>query len=385
MNTRADDEASKKKSPPWLAPSKRILASIALVWSTLHQQSWAQEAQASIGASLPLSGVQAVYGRELQNGAKACLAATQSTQSTQLQVLDDAGDPARTAQNLRGLAADGKILLALGSLGTESTQAALVVLEEMRLPMVGPSTGSESLRGASSRYVFHLRASHIDEAAAIVNQLAELGMTEAAIVHSADSLGQEGLKGTLTEMTRVALKSSTALPLESSGMLTPAALATLVKASPPAVILIAPQAQAAQFILQLRATALRPTVMAVSEAAGEVLFEKIGTAARGVGLSQVMPHPWSANLPITRFYQAAMKKAGHDKLSYYSFEGCTQVRIALEALRRTARPLSRERLLASLESEFDLGGMHFHFAPGKREGGRFVEMTVITQNGRVAR
>lgn len=89
------------------------------------------------------------------------------------------------------------------------------------------------------------------------------------------------------------------LKLGPAGVFTAGALATLVKAAPPAVILIAPQARAAQFMLQFRATSLRPTVTAVSESPAEVLLEKIGAAARGVGL-QVMPHPWIANLPVTR-------------------------------------------------------------------------------------
>jgi ABC-type branched-subunit amino acid transport system substrate-binding protein len=385
MSIRADGDPSMGKFPSLHLQSLCVLAAAGVFCASLPVEAGAQEQQTIIGASLPLMGVQAVYGRELQDGAKACLAATQGAGSVQLEVLDDAGDPARTAQNLRGLGAGSRLLLALGTFGTKSTQAALPVLEEARLPMVGPSTGSESLRSQSSRYVFHLRAGHVDEAAAIVNQLAELGVTEAAVVHSPDALGQEGLEGTRTEMTRLTFRSSASLKLEPSGVLAPASLATLVKAEPQAIILIAPQAQAASFIRQLRATILRPFVMTVSEAAGEALFEKIGSAARGVGLSQVMPLPWSANLPVTRFYQAAMKKAGHDKLGYYSFEGCVQVRIALEALRRSARPLSRDRVIASLESEFDLGGMRFQFAPGQRQGGRFVEITVINQSGRVTR
>ena len=95
--------------------------------------------------------------------------------------------------------------------------------------------------------------------------------------------------------------------------------------------------------------------------------------------------PVSNLLQSTRFYQAAMKAAGQDKLGYYSFEGCAQMRVTLEAMRRVSRPLSRERLVAALEGDFDLGGMRFQFAPGKHSGGRLVEMTVINQSGRVAR
>ncbi|HSH91935.1 MAG TPA: ABC transporter substrate-binding protein [Ramlibacter sp.] len=343
----------------------------------------AQEA-ALIGASLPLTGKDASYGRELLDGARACLAAS-AAKNVQLEALDDGGDAGRAAQNLRGLASNSRMLAVLGTFGTESTQAAMPVLEEARLAMVGPSTGSESLRSGGQRYMFHLRAGHMDEAAAIVTQLAELGIAEAAVIHTSDALGQEGLEGTRVEMARLTLRPSVVLALDASGTLAPAALKQLVAAAPPAVILIAHQAQAVPFIVQLRSTSLRPTITAVSEAGGELLFEKVGPSARGIGLAQVMPHPWSANLPVTRFYQAAMKALGQDKLGYYSFEGCMQMRVALESLGRTARPVTRDKLVSALESDFDFGGMRFQFAPRKRVGGRFVEMTVINQSGRVAR
>jgi hypothetical protein len=62
-----------------------------------------------------------------------------------------------------------------------------------------------------------------------------------------------------------------------------------------------------------------------------------------------------------------------------------QMRVALEGLRHTARPPTRDKLISALESDFDFGGMRFQFTPHKRVGTRFVEMTVINQSGRVTR
>lgn len=337
-----------------------------------------------IGTSLPLSGKDASYGRELLEGARACLAASQ-VQNVQLEALDDAGELSRAAKNVRSLASNPKLVAVLGTFGAEVTQAAMPVLEEARLAMIGPSTGAESLRSSSQRYMFHLRAGYMAEAAAIVTQLAELGIGEAAVIHTSDALGQEGLEGTRVEMARLTLRPSAVLTLDASGTLQPTALQQLVAAAPAAVILIAHRAQAVPFVAQLRSTSLRSTIAAVSEAGGELLSERLGAAARGIGLAQVMPHPWSGHLPVTRFYQAAMKASGYDRLSYYSFEGCMQMRVALEGLRRTARPHTRDKLILALETELDLGGMRFQFTPRNRVGGHFVEMTVVNQSGRVAR
>ena len=57
-----------------------------------------------------------------------------------------------------------------------------------------------------------------------------------------------------------------------------------------------------------------------------------------------------------------------------------------EALRKTGRDLSREKLVNTLETTpFDLGGYKINYSPTSHNGSRFVDLTVLGRDGRVLR
>ena len=168
------------------------------------------------GMSLPLSGPRATSGEQLKVGAEACLLAT--NENVRLEVHDDGGDPARAAANIRAMAAQPNVLLVLGGGDTEVTSAVIPVLEEAHLPMIGAVTGAESVRQGRTAYLFHARASHLDESAALTKQLFELGIGEIAVVYANTAFGREGLEGMRIEASRLALRL-VAVELPASGAL----------------------------------------------------------------------------------------------------------------------------------------------------------------------
>ena len=67
----------------------------------------------------------------------------------------------------------------------------------------------------------------------------------------------------------------------------------------------------------------------------------------------------------------------------YAAEGYLVIR---EALRKTGRDLSREKLVNVLETTpFDLGGYKINYSPANHNGSRFVDLTVLGRDGRVLR
>ena len=58
-----------------------------------------------------------------------------------------------------------------------------------------------------------------------------------------------------------------------------------------------------------------------------------------------------------------------------------------EVLRRAGRNLTRESFLATIDGlqKIDLGGFTLEFGPRQRVGSRFVELTLLTEDGRVRR
>lgn len=359
-----------------------VLAGIMLltVASSIYAQP--QGTPLVVGMSLPLSGPRAVSGAQLKAGAEACLLA--AAPNVRLEVHDDGGEPARAVGNIRTMAAQSNVLLVLGGGDTDVTAAMLPVLQEAHLTMIGATTGAESIRQAGATHLFHARASHLDEGAALTNQLYELGIGDLAAVYVDSAFGREGLEGMRIEATRLAMRLVVAA-LPTSGAFDEV-VKSVAKASPAAVVLIAPHDQAARFIRNLRETGARPRFVAMSAVSAERLSSELGEVARGIGMTQVVPLPWGTKLALVRDYHAALKARGSSTPSYDSLEGCIYARLGAEAIKRAGRVPTRAKVYAALDNgTFDLGGYPIRFSSAERRGTRFVEMTVIGADGRITR
>jgi len=109
--------------------------------------------------------------------------------------------------------------------------------------------------------------------------------------------------------------------------------------------------------------------------------------AHGIGISQAMPYPWNDTLPIVKEYHKALQAfAKHGNYSYYGLEGFINAKLMAEAIRRTGKDLTREKLVNALESSnFDLGGYKLGYTPASHNGSHFVDLTVLSRDGRVLR
>ena len=108
-----------------------------------------------------------------------------------------------------------------------------------------------------------------------------------------------------------------------------------------------------------------------------------GDAARGVGITQVMPSPFSGVTRIARDYHQALKRfAPEDTPSYTSFEEYVGARVLIEAIRRSKGTPTPVAVMQSLENlDLDLGGFKVRFGPGERVGSRYVEVTLLGRDG----
>ena len=108
----------------------------------------------------------------------------------------------------------------------------------------------------------------------------------------------------------------------------------------------------------------------------------------GAVASQVVPFPWNSGIPIVKEYQTVMKaETGKSEYSFLTLESYLSARILVEGLRRAGRDLTREKLIAALETmhDVDFGGFHANFSRNDHAGSRFVELTVIGMDGRILR
>lgn len=350
-----------------------------------------------IGQVAPLTGVIAGTGEEYVAGGAAYFAHVNANggingRQLRLVVKDDSYTPDKTLKLTRELLEQERPLALFGFVGTANIQALNKnrVLEEAGIPLLAPYTGAQDLREPVNPYLFHIRAGYTDETARMVEQLQTLGLRRFAVFYQDDGFGKSGLAGA----ERALQKNGLALVGKGSYDRTKpeevdAAVAAIAPGAPDAVIMVSVNRASAAFIKKLRAKGSSARLFSISVVNFKELLKNTGEdGARGIGISQVMPFPYSQQVPVVREFQQLMAKYQPGKtLSYASVESFIAAKVLVEAIRRSGPAATPEKVTAQLErmDDYDVGGFHVGFGPGKRVGSNFVEVTVIGPGGRLMR
>ncbi len=344
-----------------------------------------------LGQSAPLSGPSAQLGLQMQAGARLFFDAQNAAggingTTIELRSMDDGYEPERCKANTEKLIADDVFAL-FGYVGTPTSLAALPLVNQAKIPFFAPLTGAESLRDPMSPWVFHIRASYYDETALIVKQLTHLGLMRISVFHQNDAYGKAGLDGVTRAMKPLGIQPVGTSTVERNSVDVAKAVKELVQTgSPPeAIVMVGAYKACAAFIRAARKAGYGGVFYNVSFVGTQALLDELGPEAMGVVVSQVMPYPFGSGIGVVGEYQAAATKAGQ-KFNYTAMEGYIAAKVISEAIRRMARP-TREGLVAALEgmSAYNAGGFNVGFRPNKHIGSSFVELSMLTSDGRVKR
>ena len=344
-----------------------------------------------LGQSAALSGPASALGEQFRSGAQWVFDGVNARggingRMIELRSLDDGYEPDRCAENTKKLI-DGGALALFGYVGTPTGLAALPLATAARVPWIAPFTGAEALRTPFNRYAFHVRASYFDETAAIVKQITSVGLKRIAVFHQNDSYGQTGLEGVTRALKPLGLAPAGLGTVERNTVDVAAAVTSIVAHKPDAIVQIGAYKACAAFIRAARKAGFGGTFYNVSFVGTTALGKELGSDAYGVVVAQVMPYPYAPLSPLSGDYLAAGKAALGDRFdpNYSSMEGYVGARIVVEGLRRGGNAVSSESLIAGLESlrNFDLGGFFVDFGPQKHNGSKYVDLTILTADGRV--
>jgi ABC-type branched-subunit amino acid transport system substrate-binding protein len=346
-----------------------------------------------IGQSAALSGPAGALGEQFVRGARLYFDRLNAHGGVagrliELRSLDDGYEPDRCAANTEKLIKDGAFAL-FGYIGTPTSLAALPLATAAKIPFIAPFTGAEALRAPFNRYAFHVRASYFDETAEIVKQLTAVGVQRIGVFYQNDSYGKAGLEGVTRALKPLGLVPAGLGTVERNTVSVDAAVASILTGKPDAVVQISAYKSCAAFIRAMRAARFSGAFYNVSFVGTRALAEDLGQQAQGVVVSQVMPYPYSAACALSADYLAAGKAAGRDTFApdYGSIEGFVAARSLVEGLKRAGGAAAPEGLVAGLESlrDLNLGGFYVDFSARKHTGSKFVELTILTADGRVRR
>jgi branched-chain amino acid transport system substrate-binding protein len=348
------------------------------------------EGKIILGQSAAFTGPAAQLGIQFHQGAKVFFDQFNARggtgrQQIEIRTLDDGYEPARCAENTKKLIADDVFAL-FGYIGTPTSLVALPLATKAKIPFFAPFTGAMALRDPFNKYAFHVRASYNDETALIVRQLTNLGLKKIAVFHQNDAYGKAGLDGVTLALSGLNLKPVAQATVERNSVDVAQAVKTLLAAGPDAVVQIGAYKACAAFIREARKAGYGGTFYNVSFVGTQALADELGKDGAGVVVSQVMPWPYNPARAIAREFAEAVKMAGKDvQANFSSMEGYVAAKLFAEGLKRAGSKPSRESLISGLESigSQSFGGFAVSFSPGNHVASRFVELSMLTGDGRV--
>ncbi|MGR3793545.1 ABC transporter substrate-binding protein [Vannielia sp. SX4] len=302
-----------------------------------------------------------------------------------LEAFDDGYEPDRSVAHVLHVIEGRAHIGFIGSVGTPTALATQPEATAAGMPYVGPFTGAGFLRAPELTNVVNVRATYGAETEAWIAHLVdELGMKNIAILYQDDGFGRVGLDGVTAALEKRGMSLAATGKYTRNTVAVKSALLDIRKAKPDAVVMVGAYKPIAEFIRLSKTLKFEPTFVNISFVGSEALAGELGDAGEGVIISQVVPFPWDASLPIVAEYQAAitaMDPAAHP--GFVTLEGYLTGRVALRALEAAGPDLTRERFLAALNGlgTFDLGGLAFTYGAGDNQGLDTVFLTRITADG----
>jgi ABC-type branched-subunit amino acid transport system substrate-binding protein len=346
-----------------------------------------------LGQSAPITGPAAELGKQFNAGAhlyfdKINAKGGINGRKIELILLDDGYEPERTAANTKQFIKDGVFAL-FGYIGTPTTLAALPLAVEAKTPIFAPFTGADALRTPFNRYVLHVRASYFEETAAIVRQAAQIGSKKMAVFYQNDAYGKTGLEGITRALAETNSKPVSTGTVERNSVDVAKAVTDILAGSPDAIAQIGAYKGCAAFIREARKAGSRGPFYNVSFVGTQALATELGKEAVGVVVSQVMPFPFTATSPLSGEYLADLAAQSDKSLvpNYSSIEGYVAAKVFTEGLRRMAKVNTKEAFIDAIESisNLSMSGFQLNFSNKSHAGSKYVDLTVLTADGKVRR
>jgi branched-chain amino acid transport system substrate-binding protein len=308
-------------------------------------------------------------------------------QKIELITVDDQFDPKVTVAVARDLITKQRVLALFLNRGTPHSQALLPLLAELKVPLVGPSTGAMALHQPVNPWVFNVRATYQREAAKAVEHLASTGISRIAVLETDDSFGADSAAGALKGFDKAQLKPvlHEKFPRDKPEF---SDLSKRVNESnAQAVMVIGSAGNTANAVKAVRAAGSRAQVVTLSNNASDGFIKLLGDHARGVIVTQVFPNERSVAYGLIKEAQEFAKAKGLPGVSPAMMEGYAAAKVLTEGLRRAGpnpTPVALRDALENLKN-YDLGGLTVHYSPTNHTGLDFADLSIVDASGKFRR
>ena len=342
------------------------------------------------GQATALEGPASALGQGMKLGLEAAFGEINKAggvkgRKLELKSVDDGYEPSKSIEVVKKLLEEDKVFAIAGAVGTPTAAATQPIAAAAGAPFIGAFTGAELLREPYKPLVMNIRASYFQETEAMVEHLTkDIGASKIAIMYQDDAFGQAGLAGVKKALDKRQMQLAGEGTFERNTLAVKAALLAVRKAQPDAVIMISPYKPAAEFIKLARQIKLEATFVNISFVGSNALARELGPAGAGVVITQVVPFPNDATIPVVGRYRAALKSSAPDvEPGFVSLEGYLVGRAIIATLEKVSGDLTRPALVEAVQNAgtFDLGGFKLTYSSSSNRGSDQVFLTVIQADG----
>jgi ABC-type branched-subunit amino acid transport system substrate-binding protein len=378
-----------------MKPMKKtlLIAALALAAAPVAaQQPGVTADKILLGQAAVFTGPAAQLGIQMRNGIKSYFDFVNEKggvhgRKLELITEDDRYEASVAPGATKKLIEEHKVFALLGYVGTPTGVVHLPVVTQAKVPLVGMFTGAEVLRVPFNRYVFHVRASYYDETEKIVEQVLSTGGKKISVFYQDDAYGEAGRKGTELALERRKMKIHSQGTVKRNTVEVDEAAKVIHASQPDAIVMVSAYTSIAAFVRAMQKKGSGATFYNVSFVGSKALADALGKDGVGVAISQVVPFPWGASVPVVKEYHQHAKKAGFADYNFSALEGYLSAKVMVEGLRRAGKNPTREGLVDALErmNEVDLGGFWISYSPTNHTGSKFVDLTIISREGKFLR
>jgi ABC-type branched-subunit amino acid transport system substrate-binding protein len=342
------------------------------------------------GQATALDGPASALGLGMKMGLEAAFAEVNKAggvkgRKLELKSVDDGYEPTKSIEAVKKLLEEDKVFAIAGAVGTPTAAATQPIATAAGAPFIGAFTGAEFLREPYKPLVLNIRASYFQETEAMVEHLTkDLGASKIAIMYQDDAFGQAGLAGVKKALDKRQMQLAGEGTFERNTVAVKTALLAIKKAEPHAVIMISPYKPAAEFIKLAKQIKLDVTFVNISFVGSDALAKELGPVGAGVVITQVVPFPKDAAIPVVGRYQASLKASAPDaQPGFVSLEGYLVGRAIIAALEKVSGDLTRQALIEAVQKAgtLDLDGFKLVYGPSNNRGSDQVFLTVIQPDG----
>lgn len=354
----------------WLAQAAGGAAALALP----HIRASAADTVVKIGLSLPLTApttsdtisstnIVPDLGQDYLAGFNAAVEADKRGMNIETVALDDMFRADAARANVEALEKQGVVALS-GLWTTDAARAALPVVRQGNLPVVGLRSGAPDLRSGKQPMLFHLRPGYEEEVTSLANVMGGAGFTQYGVLQGGDEFGKTCLQ-LLEGMKRAKVVKAMSVTGGAADM---AQAARDIVSTPgvQALVLLAPVEALAPVMTELRIR--KSPFLAPVSGLSHVLCNKLAVTRdpvyRAFAVTCPYPNPLYSRADVAVRFRDAMAQIGldHADRSYSAFEGFVAGTLVTRTLVSIRATPTREALAKALRARpHNLGGLRIEF------------------------